>query len=194
MVAKKQVNDIEKLLNWLDSDAAKAGEKYERIRRVLIKIFLSNKCFNAEDLADITFDRVASKIDSIKENYSGDKSSYFAGVARKVVLENHRNKELYLNEEEFNRADNNASDFFESEKQIPSLEIKCLRKCLKTIKRKNRSVILAYFAPSNEKKTDLHKKIAEKYSISANALRIQIFRDKGKLANCYKKCLTIKQK
>jgi len=53
--------DFEVLLQRLDSDRECAGEKYEDIRRKLIRFFRWNDCFPGDDLADQTFDRVAQK-------------------------------------------------------------------------------------------------------------------------------------
>jgi len=54
---KPQANDInqeqfDRLLCWLDSDWEKAGAEYERIRKGLIKIFVSRGSRIPEDLAD----------------------------------------------------------------------------------------------------------------------------------------------
>ena len=78
------------LLAWLDSDRELAGEKYEQIRRGLIKIFVCRGCREAEDLADETIKRVSSKINEIAPNFIGkfeEKVRYFYGVGKKVQLE-----------------------------------------------------------------------------------------------------------
>ncbi|HEY0047746.1 MAG TPA: hypothetical protein VGB68_00565, partial [Pyrinomonadaceae bacterium] len=49
------------LLNWLDRNREIAGQKYEKIRRRLIRIFLGRGCFEAEELADETINRVTRK-------------------------------------------------------------------------------------------------------------------------------------
>ena len=81
---------FESLLEWLDPDRVRAGRKYGDIRLRLVKIFMWRGCHDAEDLADETIDRVASKVSAIKESYSGDPAWYFYGVARKVLMENLR--------------------------------------------------------------------------------------------------------
>jgi len=181
--------NLKKLLHWLDSDEEEAAREYERIRRILIKIFLSNGCSNAEDLADVTFDRVALKIDAIKENYQGNKRLYFAGAARKVVFEARRGKELLLGEEKFETSDDKAAGFYEPAEENLSAELLCLKSCLKKLKTARRKLILAYFADSNIKKVEHHKKIAEIFSLSANALRLRIFKDKKKLSECCRSCI-----
>lgn len=190
MREKNNADSFTKLLNWLDSDGEKAALEYERIRRTLIKIFLSNGCSRAEDLTDTAFDRVAAKIDTIKETYRGDKKLYFAGVARKVILEFRREKELLLGEGKFDVEDDKSNKFYESKEEILPAELACLRKCLRRMKTKSKKLILAYFDDSHGKKSEHHKKIAEKFSMSANALRIQIFKDKKILLECCRECIS----
>ena len=54
--------EFDELLSWLDTDPDRAGEKYEAIRHRLITIFLNRQCYEAEDLADETINRVAKKV------------------------------------------------------------------------------------------------------------------------------------
>jgi hypothetical protein len=64
MKPKWELNHLafEKLLSWLDKDHNIAAEKYEAIRRRLIKILDHRSCFDSESIADETFDRVAKKL------------------------------------------------------------------------------------------------------------------------------------
>src|SRR5215470_10383215 len=61
--AAARATELQNLLVRLDSDWNRAGEKYEELRRTLIKFFEWNSCFPAEDLVDETLDRVAKKLD-----------------------------------------------------------------------------------------------------------------------------------
>ena len=56
-------DDFEKLLRWLDPDRDKAGEKYEKIRHRLIRIFSARGCWEPEELFDRTTDIIISKIE-----------------------------------------------------------------------------------------------------------------------------------
>ena len=53
---------FDRLLAWLNPNRALAGEKYEEIRRRLIKIFTCRGCTCPEVLADETINRVARKV------------------------------------------------------------------------------------------------------------------------------------
>ena len=78
---------FDKLLAWLDADREQAGQKYEEIRRELIRYFLIRGYYNeAEELADETINRAAQKIDAMAEMYERDRMHYFYAVARLVCM------------------------------------------------------------------------------------------------------------
>ena len=52
-----QSEQFEKLLQHFDEDRERAGDKYEDIRRKLMRYFAWNDCFPEEELADRTFDQ-----------------------------------------------------------------------------------------------------------------------------------------
>ena len=78
---------FDSLLTWLDADRERAGEKYEEIRRKLIKIFARRGCTIAEDLTDEAINRVSRRVQEIADTYVGDPALYFYGVAQNVYLE-----------------------------------------------------------------------------------------------------------
>ena len=53
---------LENLMSALDSERNRAGEKYQRLHRRLVKWFEARGTFVAEELADETLDRVARKL------------------------------------------------------------------------------------------------------------------------------------
>src|SRR5687768_4009886 len=81
---------FEKLLTWLDLNPEEAARKYESIRSRLRKYFECNACGDdAENLSDVTIDRVAKKLDrgEIPEPFTGDKALYFLAFAKRIRLE-----------------------------------------------------------------------------------------------------------
>src|SRR6185503_4743764 len=80
------------LLDWLDPDRERAGQKYEDIRQRLIRIFASRSCYEAEDLADETINRVANKVQEMRSSYEGNPALFFYAVGNKVHLEYLRKK------------------------------------------------------------------------------------------------------
>src|SRR5579863_7710552 len=75
---------LESLLRLFDQDRDWAGEKYELLRRKLIKFFEWNSCFPSEDLADETFNRLGQKIG--KEEIR-DVVGFAWGIAKNVRRE-----------------------------------------------------------------------------------------------------------
>src|SRR6185503_448413 len=128
---------FEALLVWLDPNRDLAGRKYEEIRTRLIKIFTCRGCYDAEDLADETINRVVNKLSEITPTFIGkfeEKNRYFYGVAKKVHLEYSRKKPLPPSPP--------ASLPFHPDEIEP--EFDCLEKCMQRLTPDNRELVLEY--------------------------------------------------
>jgi DNA-directed RNA polymerase specialized sigma24 family protein len=163
---------FEKLLNWLDPDRDKAGEKYAKIQSRLIKIFSARGCCESEDLADRTINVVNSKIDWLVENYVGDPALYFYAVAKKIYLENLRTR----------RPPNPPPPGPDP----PELEAVCgqLEECLRQLPSADSRLVLCYHEGEKQEKIKNRKKLAEGLKISPNALRIRIHHIHARLREC----------
>ena len=75
------------LLAQLDPDRERAGERYETIRRKLIRLFEWRGCAAPEELADETINRVARRMAEGVELHSADPYGYFCAVAHLVFKE-----------------------------------------------------------------------------------------------------------
>ena len=165
------------LLDWLNADREQAGIKYEEIRRALIKIFINRRCDEAEDLADETINRVASKLEEIKTQFTGDPARYFYGVANKVLLEHQRKKPPHppvFPPEDSNRVE---------------LEYRCLESCIAGLTEESRELLLLYYQAEGREKIEQRKLLADKLGIAPNALRIRAFRIRIALQQCVEKCV-----
>lgn len=176
--------DFKRFLKWLASEGNDSAEVYEHIRNVLIKIFNAKGFQSADEMADETIDRVISKIDELEKNYDGKKLHYFLSVARFIQLEHLKKRTFEIEIEKLEAMpDRNR---FQDDDEIFSTNILLLKECLKKLNRKNRSIIWDYFNVSKKNKIEKHKKIAEKFSLTHNSLRIKVFRIKKNLAECIK--------
>lgn len=175
-----------KFLGWLDPDRRRAAEKYEAVRRGLIIVYASRGCFESDQLADETINRVIEKIDELVENFEGDREKYFFGVARNVYREFARKRKFQLNEE-ITSDEDSFIKFFESERN--NLTLTCLKSCLEEIDPENKQLILDYFDVESGREKEYRELIAEKYSITVNSLRVRMFRIKRDLYECIRKCL-----
>lgn len=167
---------FEELLDWLDPDREVGGQKYEHIRRALIKIFISNGGNSPEDLADEAINRVASKLEQIRATYQGDPALYFYGVAKKLVYEDRRRPRVPQ-----------PPPAWESDDVEPEYE--CLEECLQELTAQNRELVLQYYQEEKKAKIDNRRRLAEKLGIALNALRIRAHRIRTSLELCVRTCV-----
>lgn len=166
-------------MTWLDPQWEAAARKYETIRAGLIRIFVSHGHSDAESLADSVIDRVIARLPDIKHNYTGERERYFYGVARNVLLEARRRKEVTVNvfPEVVSRDTNKSS------------EHECLNECLRLLKPDKRELILDYYLYGEGEKVTQHRRLASERGVTENALRGQVHRLRVNLTKCVLQCL-----
>jgi RNA polymerase sigma factor (sigma-70 family) len=165
------------LLDWLAPDREQAGLKYEEIRERLISIFICRGCYEAEELADETMNRVSSKVPEISQTYSGDPALYFYAVANNIHLESLRRKPSLL-------PPIRPIDSSELEEQF-----RCLESCLDTLTPDNRELVIQYYQDEKKAKINRRKLLAQRLGVGQNALRIRACRIRAALLKCVEKCL-----
>lgn len=167
------------LLAWLDSDREAAGQKYETIRSGLIRIFIYQGFNDAEDLADLTINRVIDRLPDIGETYVGEQARYFHGVARNIIREARRRKEVATDRipERFTQI-TNTSDRYD-----------CLLECLKLIPAEKRELIMDYYLYEGREKIEHHRSMAEELGITEGALRTRAHHIRVTLQKCVSQCV-----
>lgn len=172
--------DFEALLSWLDpNDRDSAERKYLSIHAGLTRIFVREGFARAEDFADEVIDRVIKRLPEIRTDYVGDQARYFWGVARNVVREGWRPKEITTDEIPVATIRiTNKSDEYE-----------CLIRCLKFLDAKKRELIHDYHVYEGHERIETHKNMAEELGITEGALRGQAHRIRVKLEECVLKCV-----
>lgn len=171
---------FESLLSWLDPDRTRAGEKYEHIRRALIRMLVSRGSHQAEDLADLTIDRVSKKLPEIRDTYVGDPALYFHGVAQLIFRESVRVRTIRsLPPVWHEQADETA--------------LSCLDECLATLSSDLREAILIYYTNEKRAKIDKRNDLARSLGISVAALRVRMHRTRAALERCVRECLARKE-
>jgi DNA-directed RNA polymerase specialized sigma24 family protein len=173
-----------KLLSSLSPDREEAANRYELLRRKLIRFCESNGTTSAEDGADEIINRVIRKIDegtSITNVFA-----YAFGVARMLLKEFWKERErTSLVEKELNA--NTKSD---SKPDDDDARIHCFDTCLEKLSNESRKLILDYYREDRRAKIDLRKELATQLSIPLNALRIRAHRVRKGLEQCVGDCLT----
>ena len=167
------------LLAWLDSDREIAGRKYEIIRTGLIRIFVAKGFNDAEDLADEAITRVLKRLPEIRDSYVGDPARYFHGVARHLILETYRRKEIALD----------VSPVAGLQTTHRSDEYDCLMRCLQFQARTKRELILDYYVYEGHDKIEVHKTMAQELGISEGALRGRAHHIRSELEKCVQQCI-----
>jgi|SRR5689334_7758364 len=167
---------FDKLLAWLDPDRNQAADKYQRIYFRLVRVFATKGRADAEDLADQTFNVVASKIDDLVETYHGEPALFFYGVGKKIHQESLKPK----------------PPLPPPAPPAPS-EIEqrfaCLEKCLREVTNADEAkMVLRYHEGEGKARIDNRKKLAAELRISLNALRIRICHTQARLRPCIEKC------
>jgi DNA-directed RNA polymerase specialized sigma24 family protein len=171
------------LLSWLDADRDQAGLKYEQVRRRLITIFTCRGCYDAEELADETMNRVTAKVGEISQTYSGDPALYFYGVAQKVHLEYLRKKPVLTTDSEM-LGNVRVVDSVENESHYA-----CLERCMDQLPKENRQLVLQYYEQEKRAKIEHRRKLADQLGIAVNALRIRAHRIRLQLQECVRNCI-----
>lgn len=170
---------FDKLLAWLDQERKESGDRYEKIRLRLIRIFSCRGCSEPENLADETFDRVMSKIDWLVENYVGDPVLYFCGVARNVLREDIRDRTNPRLVTPLDVASDSDRD----------QECNCLDQCMDELSQPTRRLVLAYYEEEGQAKIVRRKNLAEELGITLRALRLRVFHIRLQLKACMELCL-----
>lgn len=176
-------DSFEALLNWLDADRENAGQKYENIRRGLLKIFRGRGCPQPEDLADETINRVAQKIESLADEFAGEPAAYFFSVARLIYLEDIRRQNLTEELEDKFVVEPNFEDDFKDRRAD------CLNQCLTLQPSEDRQIVVGYYAADGENQIRMRSRLATDLSMSVSVLRVRAFRIRQRLFNCVQQCL-----
>ena len=93
---KESSDDFNALLAWLNLDSEAAALTYETIRADLMKIFRWRGCSDPEGMADETIIRVTRKVGEMAASYTGSPVRYFYGVAKNLLHEYDRKREISL--------------------------------------------------------------------------------------------------
>jgi RNA polymerase sigma factor (sigma-70 family) len=176
--------EFEALLAHLAPDRDEAGERYEDVRRRLVRLFEWRLCETPEDLADEAINRVARHLAKGTEIRSESPFAYFCGVAHHVA------QEMLRERERERRAFAAASALAEPEPE-PDAErrLACLQACLGRLPAEQRRVILQYHQESARGRIDGRQRLAHELGITVNALRIHAHRLRRRLEDCCHRCL-----
>src|SRR5215471_10431051 len=174
--AAARATELENLLLRLDSDRNRAGEKYEELRRTLLKFFEWNSCFPAEDLVDETLDRAAKKV-AVEE--VRNVSALALGIAKNVRLEAHkRSARLVQISDKAQRANSARELGLENaiqQRMDQARRAQCFHLSLQRLGAEEREIFLKYHRTGEDAAAE-RQRLASECGLTISALRVRINR------------------
>ncbi|HEX7312603.1 MAG TPA: sigma-70 family RNA polymerase sigma factor [Pyrinomonadaceae bacterium] len=170
-----------------DGDGPSVVERFRALQSKLIFYFERRHCFDPEELADETLERVMRKLCEGTEVL--DLTHYSYGVARNVFYEYLRKEKAKhkYSDEQRRRPEAAAGD--DEEAETRERRLRCLEGCMARLKERERWLMFEYYKYKGQRKV-LHKqKLAEHLNISREALTLRIFHLKRRLKTCIEDCL-----
>lgn len=178
-----------KLLDRLGENREQAGEKYEDLRRTLIRFFEWRGAPFPEEHTDETFNRIARKLDEGIEIKSI--GGYCYEVARLVCLESlkgHESRRAPLEELKLEATTPDTTDEMAEKEQ----RLTCLDDCLRVLPIESRELITEYYSDQKRGRIDRRKALAESLGLRRDALANRAQRVRDKLEQCVTRCLKTK--
>lgn len=181
---------FQNLLVRLDSDRNRAGEKYEELRRKLIKFFEWNSCFPAEDLVDETLDRVARRLGAEQVR---DISAFAWGVAKNVRQEAQKRSARLVPISDLPPSasplcDKHNPEIVILEKMDQRQRSQCFHSCLQRLEAQARDLFLRYHNTHGPALLE-RQQLASTFGLTIAALRVRINRMREKLEKCVAICM-----
>ncbi len=186
MEAGLTADTFARLLSCLDADREQAGEKYEDLRRTLIRFFEWRGAPYPEDHADEAFNRIGRKLDEGVE--IKNLSAYSYQVARLVFLETTKSADIKRLSLESVEIDPVASNTTEEVKE-KELRLRCLEDCLRTLPGTSAELILEYYRFAQRGQVERRRELANRFGLRREALANRVQRLRDKLQYCVSVCL-----
>ena len=171
------------LLQALADDPAQTGERYEHLRRSLIKYFDWRGSLFPDRDTDETIDRLSRKL--ADGPTLDDLFTYALGIARNVLLESLRSQER-----EREAIQNSEILMHDSTREESDLRFRCFETCLEELPAAKKGLIVAYYDGDKQRKIANRKRLAEEAGMPISRLRIQAHRIRQTLEDCIEECLS----
>jgi len=178
---------FERLLELLGPERERAAQRYEELRRTLLRFFEWRGCADPTALADEVMDRVARRVVEGETIRAKDPGGYFLGVARNVWRE-----DLKRARREWTGLAEAASAAWTPEGDLErgtEAALVCLDRCLEGLPPETRGVVLQYYQDDGVRKIDRRRRLAETLAIEPGTLRIRMLRIRERLERCVESCL-----
>ncbi len=177
------------LLERLDADRERAGEKYEDLRRMLLRFFEWRGASFCDERADETLNRLARKLD---EGVGiQDLRAYAMQIARLVLLESFKGRDARRADwDELTvepSVDPNGAPH-DAETSAAEINAQCLESCLAQLPADARALLLDYYQDENRQHIQHRAALAARLGLRREALANRVQRWRDKLADCVMRC------
>jgi len=170
-------------------DEAAAARCLEVTRKLAV-FFASRGCGEADDLAAETILRVAGKAAQIARSTGEDPLGYFFGVARNIYLEWLRDARRETVKRESALRDPTVHPVHDANSWRNEEAVhRCLDRCMATLTGTARRLLVSYYSDEKAAKIERHRRLAEEFGKSVNALRIEVHRMRKVLRQCVLGCV-----
>lgn len=169
---------LRRLLETLDADPDRAAVRYEELRHGLQALFRFWGAIAGLELADLTLDRVALKIEEGTSIAGESVGRYARAVARMIFHERQR---------EFDREQRTLTEFQRtnaSEDDAHERVLAALDQCLETLPSDDRRLLLDYYDVHGPTASQVRQRLAVRIGTSWTALRIRVLRLRQRLEAC----------
>ena len=156
-----------RLLDHLDEDRERAGERYEDLRRVLVRFFEWRGAPFPDEHADETFDRVARRLaEGVEVKNIG---AYCYMVARLILLETRKGSDGRRSSLENPGAVAAADASMEAAEKETRLA--CLDDCMRGLPADSRELIIEYYRQDSRGRIDGRRALAERLGLKNRSAR-----------------------
>lgn len=173
------------LLERLDPDRDRAGERYEDLRLRLVKFFEWRRAASPDELADETMDRVGRRLLGEPSLSPESWPAYVHGFARNVL------RESWKGRTDVPHSDARGAATGEAEDESRERALECLDRCLAALPEDSRRLVLDYYQEHDGAQIAHRQRIAEAHEIPLNALRLRVQRIRARLDTCVRGCLAV---
>ncbi|MEW6369173.1 MAG: hypothetical protein AB1714_31505 [Acidobacteriota bacterium] len=178
---------FEKLLELLAPEREQAGQRYEELRRGLVRFFEWRGCTDPHTLTDEVMDRVARRVTEGESIHASDPRGYFYGVARNVWRESVKKaRREQAVTSSVARAARNPTDDLDRETEA---SLACLDRCLTGLPPETRALVLRYYQDHGIARIENRRRLAQTLTIEPGTLRIRMLRLRDRLEACVTRCL-----
>jgi DNA-directed RNA polymerase specialized sigma24 family protein len=171
-------------LEWLNPDARKAAEDYNRLMRRLHLFFEGwhDAAADSADLADVSIDRAIQKLKEEPDLISRNAASYVLTVARYILLE-------FRKRVRPGPLEVDPPDLRPAPETTGTQQLECLERCLSELPAEDYELLKKYHLYDEGDRARARRVVAEGLGQSAGAIRVRVFRICRSLEECIEDCM-----